>query len=143
MGKITRAEQIAEAVERMKMLNIFGKTREEFRRSGTVNISEPCRLGGTTFGALYWIDDDMKAEVEQFEKENNAVVYHVVRSYAEFGTCDSYLYVSEHADEWEYDRADIKDGYIFAYVKNRDYDDCSEFGSICCEERGGGLVRTA
>ena len=54
----------------------------------------------------------------------------VVRSYTEFGTMDSYLYVSKHKDEWEADRELIKEGQTIAYVINRNDEFCSEIGSI-------------
>lgn len=45
--------------------------------------------------------------------------------------------------EWERDRADLKDGYPFAYVENLSTPDFSEFGSVGIEVCVGRLVRTA
>ena len=41
----------------------------------------------------------------------------------------------------EQDKEDIKDGYVFAYVYNKDCEWCSEFGSIAVRPSFGGLVR--
>ena len=79
--------------------------------------------------------------VEEFEKEYNALVYFGIRSYTAFGKLDSFLYVSDHEDEWEYDNADLKDGYVVAYVYNYDDHWCSELGGIAVKEKFGGLVR--
>lgn len=139
--KATFEQKKAEAVERMKALNIMGKAREEFRRSNKLNMSEATRMGAGVYGILYWLDEQTQAEVKAFEKEHNALVYHVIRSFTEFGTWDSYLFVGDDTEEWEYDREDIKSGYPFAYVNTHDF--CSEFGSIGVREAGGGLIRTA
>lgn len=137
----TFEQKKAEAVERMKALNIMGRAREEFRRSNKLNLSEPCRMGSNVFGILYWLDDETKAEVKQFEAEHNVLVYHVVRNYIDGGIWDNYLFVSDYPEEWEHDRESIRRGYPFAYVNTHDY--CSEFGTIGVRAAGGGLVRTA
>ncbi len=121
---VTREEKKAEAVRRMKLWGIYGPTREQFRKSNLVSISEP------PLGACFWVNDEEKADIEAFEKEYNALVYHVVRSFTEFGTLDTYLYVSDHPEEWEMDLEDLKDGYQCCYVKNHDDPWCSEFGSV-------------
>jgi hypothetical protein len=138
----TREQKKAEAVARMKMLNIIGKAREEFRRSNKLNKSEPCKMFGTTIGALYWLNDEEKAEVKAFEEEYNVLVYHVIHNITkDGGVWDSYLYVDDDSETWEQDRADIRAGYTFAYVNTHDF--CAEFGTIGIKPAGGGVVRTA
>jgi len=124
-----------EALERMKMLNLFENAIKEFQQESKVNMSE-C-------GFLYWLDDDQTKMVSEFETEHDALVYHVIHNYTEFGELLTFFYVSDHEEEWEYDRADLKDGYACAYVKNLDEDAFSEFGSVAFKEQFGGLVRTA
>ena len=77
----------------------------------------------------------------KFEKEYDALVYHVIHTFTEFGELYNFLYVSDHEEEWEMENADIKDGYTFVYVWNKTDDYCSEFGGIAVKERFGGLVR--
>lgn len=127
----------AEAIKRMKALGIFDETIRQFEKENLVSYSEP------PMGANYWLDDDQKKFIKEFEEEYNALVYFVIRSYTQFGKLDSILYVSDYEEEWEMDNADIKDGYALAYVHNYDMEDCSEFGSIGVQGRFGGLVRTA
>ena len=124
-----------EAIKRMKTLDIFTETIRQFKNEELVSYSEP------PLGANYWLDDEQKRIVKEFEEEYNALVYFVIRSYTEFGKLDSFLYVSDHEEEWEMDIEDIKDGYAVAYVYNYDAPEYSEFGSIAVTERFGGLVR--
>lgn len=130
-------KQKEEAVERMKKLGLMPQVIEEFKE-GKLNFSESA-------GFLYWIDEntehDLLNRVKAFEKEYNAVVYHVIHNLTEFGELYSYLYVSAYEEEWEYDRADIDFGYAVAYVENIDDGNCSEFGSIVIKPTNGGLMR--
>ena len=124
-----------EALDRMKMLNLYPNIIKEFQQDNTVNMSE--------LGFLYWLTDEQKQYVSEFETEHDALVYHVIHNYTEFGELLTFFYVSDHEEEWEYDRADLKDGYACAYVKNLDEDAFSEFGSVAFKEQFGGLIRTA
>lgn len=131
-----KALQRQEAIKRMKMLKLHPNAIREFSNDNVINLSEG-------YGALYWLDDTQKELVAKFETKYNAIVYHVIHSFTEFGEMLAFLYVSNHQDEWGYDLDDIKGGYICAYVKNLDDDFCSEFGSIGIKSSFGGLVRTA
>ena len=126
-----------EALKRMKALGIISQTIQQFKKENLVSCSEP------PFGANYWLDDEQKALVEQFEKEHNALVYFVVRSYTVFGKLDALLFISDYEEEWEMENMDIREGYVMSYVHNYDAPYCSEFGSIVVEERSGGLIRVA
>lgn len=129
-------EKKAEAISRMKMFGIYGKAIDEFRRDLTVNRSEP------PFGALYWVEGDDIANLHAWELQHHALVYHVVRSYTEFGAFDAYLFVGDYREEWDNDREDIKAGHALAYVVNRDVPDWSEFGYVGVKVTGAaGLVR--
>ena len=131
-----RAKQEAEAVERMKLLELYPTVITEFINEKVINKSEH-------IGILYWLDDDEKQFVKDFEDEYNAVVYHIVKTYTMIGCMLSVFYVSDAESEWESDREDIKIGEQLCYVKNIDNDDCSEFGYICFRKNCGGLMRTA
>ncbi len=121
---VTREEKMAEAIERMKALRVFKPTIKQFKDDGYISISEP------PFGAFYWAEGDDLKRIREFEEQNNALVYLVVRSYTTFGKMDCYLYVSDYAEEWAQDRDDIKEMQPLAYVYNHDMPDCSEFGCI-------------
>lgn len=135
--KILRERKVEEAVKRMKRLGIINDAIKQFKKSGTVMVSEP------PLGALYWIDDALKQLVQEFEQEHGALVYMVVRSYTTFGKMDSFLYVSDYEEEWEMDNEDIQSGYPMTYTYNYDAPWDSEFGAIGVAGRFGGLIRTA
>jgi len=123
-----------EAIERMKMLDIYEPAIREFEKENVINVSE---YGGI----LFWLNNEQQKIVKEFEEHYNAVVYHLIHNYTEFGELYSLLYVSEHEEEWGYDKDDIKQHYACVYVKNINDDTCSEFGSIGIKSQSGGLER--
>lgn len=131
---MNREERFIEAIERMKMLKLDRKCIETFTK-GKVWESEG-------YGALYEVNQEEQEIIDNFEKNHpNCLVYHMIHNIYEFGECYSMLYVSSDTDEWPQDKEDIKDGYVFAYVYNKDCEWCSEFGSIAVRPSFGGLVR--
>ena len=120
----------------MKLLKLHPNIIREFEREDIVNLSE-------NGGFLYWLTDEQKTFVEEFEETNNALVYHVIHNDTEFGELLTFLYVSDDEEEWQCDSEELADGYACAYVKNVDDDCCSELGGICFKTQYGRLVRTA
>lgn len=134
---VNREAKKTEAVARMKMWDIYPPTRRQFEKEDIISESAP------PLGACYWLDESQLARVREFEKQNNALVYHVIHSFTSFGEMENYLYVSDYPEEWEEDRADIKAGQQLAYVFNNEMPDCSEFGTIGVALTGAaGLRRT-
>lgn len=130
-------EMHVEAVRRMGLMCVHDETIRQFAEEGRISKSEP------PLGAFYWVDNKELEEIRSWETEHGARVYMVVRSYTEYGTMDSYLYVSKHKNEWEADRQLIKDGQTIAYVVNRDDSFCSEIGSIGIRPTPAkGIIRT-
>lgn len=129
----------AEAVKRMKALGIFPQTVRQFEKQGLVSVSEP------PFGAFYWVDDEDRKHIREFEERYDALVYVVVRAWhRELGKMDAYLYVSDSEDEWEWDMEDLKNGCPLAYCFVHDAPQFSEIGSIGIEvTSAAGLKRTA
>lgn len=130
-----REKQKQEAIERMKMLKIYSQTIKEFEKENVINVSEHG-------GILFWLDDEQQEMVKRFEEKYNAVVYHVIHNYTEFGELYSLLYVSQHENEWDYDKDDIKHNIALCYVVNKDEENFSEFGSIGIRPQFGGVIRT-
>ena len=128
--EISLSEKKAEAIKRMKILGIFPDAIEQFEKDDLVSISEP------PYGALYWLDKKTKRQVARFEKKFSALVYIVIRTYSkDFGTMDSYLFVSNYKEEeWQMDIDDLEQGKALAYVYNHDEPMFSEFGSIGIEK---------
>lgn len=134
---ISIEEKKKEAIKRLKKLRVYEEVTEQFEKEGLINMSEP------PFGACYWPTDNELAMIREFEQEHNAVVYHVIRSFMEFGTCDCYLFVSDYEEEWEQEVEYTKRGSAFVYVYNHDEPAFSEFGSVGIKlTPAGGLART-
>lgn len=135
--KVSRIEKKNEAIKRMEVLDIYGPTIEQFENEGLLSYSEP------PLGTNYWLDDEQKKIVRDFEEEHNALVYFVIRSYTNIGVIDSFLFVSDYQEEWVLDNNDIKNGYAYAYVYNYNVPEYSEIGMIGIKSIFGGLVRTS
>ena len=134
---ISIEEKKKEAIKRLKKLRVYEEVIEQFEKEGLINMSEP------PFGACYWPTDNELTMIREFEQEHNAVVYHVIRSFMEFGTCDCYLFVSDYEEEWEQEVEYTKRGSAFVYVYNHDEPAFSEFGSVGIKlTPAGGLART-
>ena len=134
---VSRIEKKKEAIKRMEVLDIYEPTIRQFEKEGLVSYSEP------PLGTNYWLTDEQKKIARDFEEKHNALVYFVTRSYTNFGTMDSFLFVSKYEDEWVLDNNDIRNGYAYAYVYNYDVPEYSEIGLIGIQPRFGGLIRTS
>lgn len=128
----------AEAINRMKTLDLYNPYIKDFKDKDEIFLSE-------TTGGVYEFGENTELcdKVKEFEAEYNGLVYHVIHTFTEFGELYNFLYVSDHQEEWEMDNEDIAAGYALVYVWNKDCDWCSEFGSIGVRGVGGGIVRTA
>lgn len=134
---VSKEEQKAEAIKRLKMLKIHPNVIEEFQ------YKKPL-LNYSYRGFLYWIKDNRWEEIiSDFESKYNAVVYHAIFTPTEFGDLLTLLYVSSHEEEWFMDNEDLEQGFAYAYVANLTDDNCSEIGSVCIEPIFGGVIRTA
>lgn len=132
---VTRKMQIEEGIKRLRKLGVLPKVVSEFKK-GTLNRSE-------NLGLLYWLDDEEIQMVKDFESENNAVVYHVIKTYTtEFGIMYSLLFVSQYEEEWEMDNNYLDENLTFAYVVNVNCPEFSEFGAIGVAPGVGGVKRT-
>ena len=93
-----------EAIKRMQMLGIFRETIRQFKDEDCVSISEP------PHGAFYWAQGEDLKRIKQFEKEHNALVFVVIRSYTNAGKIDSMLFVSDNPEEWWMERTNLMFG---------------------------------
>ena len=130
-----KIKQKQEALSRMRMLDIYYPAIKEFEKENVINVSEHG-------GILFWLDDEQQEMIKRFEEKYNAVVYHVIHNYTEFGELYSLLYVSQHENEWDYDKDDIKHNIALCFVVNKDEECFSEFGSIGIRPQFGGVIRT-
>lgn len=133
---VSREIKKAEAIKRMKAMGIISDAIKQFAEEDVIMVSEP------PLGGLFWLNDEEKKMVQDFEQEYNAFVYLVVRSYTNIGKMDNIFYVSDHKEEWFMDDIDIDENYACVYVVNCDMPDYSEFGSIAWKSVGGSVLRS-
>lgn len=133
--KILREIKKQEAIKRLKTMDIIDDAINQFIEDDIVMVSD------NPFGMLYWLNDDYKKLVAEFEEEYNGLVYIANYCVTEFGRLLSLFYVSDYDEEWEMDNADVEEGYAMVYCINLDCPDFSEFGSIAYESINGGIKR--
>lgn len=133
--KILREIKKQEAIKRLNTMNIIEDAINQFIDDDIVMVSD------NPFGMLYWLNDDYKKLVAEFETEYNGLVYIANYCVTEFGRFLSLFYVSDYDEEWEMDNEDIAEGYAMVYCINLDCPDFSEFGSIAYESINGGIKR--
>ena len=119
----------------MRCMGIIKDAIKQFEKEDVVMVCEP------PIGGLYWLNDEEKKMVQEFEQEHDALVYLVVRSFTNIGKMDNIFYVSNYEEEWYADRDDIAENLACVYVVNHDMPDCSEFGTIAYKGVGGGILR--
>jgi hypothetical protein len=136
--KVSMETKKAEAIKRMKALDLYKPYINLFEKADEIFMSEMT-------GGVYEFSEntELVAKVKEFETENNALVYHVIHTSTQFGELYNFLYISDHQEEWEMDNEYISGGYALAYVWNKTDEWCSEFGSIGVRGKFGGIVRTA
>ena len=89
-----RELQKEEALKRMQMMNLLPEVVDNFKKHQELYKSE-------FTGVLYWLNEEEKAIVEEFEKTYGGMVFHIIKNYTEFGKLLSLLYVSKYPEEWE------------------------------------------
>ncbi len=134
--KVSREAKKKEAVRRMRMLQIYPQTRLQFERKNLVSVSEP------PFGACFWLSDEQKERVREFEEHYNALVYFGIVSVTTDGILENYLYVSDDEEEWSLDREDILGGETMVWCYNAFDPQSSELGRIAIKRTiAAGLKR--
>ncbi len=132
----TMEEMKNEAIKRMEKLGLMKECIDAFKEGKVWSSQEQ--------GALYELNEERMEIVRQFENGHDVpyLVYHVIISHAEFGTCFNMLFVSPYKDEWEMDDEDIHNNTPLVMCKNLDDPFCDDMGSIGVRAVNGGLVRT-
>ena len=133
---ITREEKKIKAVELLKKLDIYRPYIKGLQKEDNVCFFE-------NYGGYWaWQEPDLMKKVKELEEEHNCLVYAITHEYTSIGEMYSFLIVTDYEEEW--DTLLEKYGnqfYAFAYVLNKDDDDCSEFGTVALSSFGGGIRR--
>lgn len=133
---IEREIKKEKAIENLKKLDIYKPYIKGFKNEDNICYFE--NYGG------YWAyqEPGLIEKVKELEEKYNCLVYAITHEYTEIGEMYSFLIITDY--EEELDTLLEKYGnqyYAFAYVWNKDDDDCSEFGTIAISSFGGGIRR--
>ena len=134
--KITNEIKKQKAIELMNKLNIYKPYIRGFETDNKVCFFE-------NFGGFWaYQEPELAAKIKEIEKTYNILVYAVTHEYLEFGECYDFFYIPDYKHEWKYALIPQKDiFYSYAYVWNKNDDNCSEFGRIGVLSFGGGIKR--
>lgn len=122
-------EQIAESKKRIELLGL------EPRFSDKLYMSDRYYIREVKDGEM-----DLIRAINNFEKNYNAYVYHIIYTKSNFGNLYSMLYVSNNTEEWKADRKDLQNKECYAYVYNKSNEVCSEIGLIGVEKADTNLL---
>ncbi len=134
----TKEQRKEVALKALKQLDIYKPYIEGFKDNDQVCFYE--NFSG------YWVyqEPEIEAKMKEIEKKYNCTVYAITHEYTEFGECYDFLIVTDYPEEWnEVVCSEGNRHYVFAYVRNKDDEWCSEFGTIGVQSFGGGIRRIA
>ena len=149
LEKASREEMKKEALQRLEMLKVHENVTSDLENENILNKSE------YSFGILYWLNNEEKTTVEEFENKYNVFVYHVIKTNAtDFGFIYDLLFITDekelHLESnnisdvkvldkelWLEERKRLKAGIVLSHTKSQ----FSESGDIAIKNVNGGLVR--
>ncbi|EAF0758373.1 hypothetical protein CDS26_15025 [Listeria monocytogenes] len=99
--------------------------------------------GGIITNQVKNVTDELMSMIRNFEEKETCLVYHVTETEALGTKFVNLFFVSNREGEWHFDREDIREGYVVAYVINLYALELSEIGSIQIEKRNGEIYRIA
>ena len=132
----TREEKKIKAIELMKKLDIYKPYIKGFKNEDTVCYFE--NYGG------YWAyqEPGLIEKVKEIEEQYNCLIYAITHEYTSIGEMYSFLIITDYEEEWSTLLEKYGNQYYgFAYVWNKDDEECSEFGTIALSSFGGGIRR--
>ena len=133
---IEREIKKQKAIENLKKLDIYKPYIKGFKNEDNICYFE-------NYGGYWaWQEPELIEKVKELEEKYNCLVYAITHEYTEIGEMYSFLIITDY--EEELDTLLEKYGnqyYAFAYVWNKDDEDCSEFGTIALSSFGGGIRR--
>lgn len=118
----TREKMHEEAIERMKMLGMRPDIIEAFEKQDKIIVS----VGDSK---LYVANENLLAQIRNFEQNYNACVFYGIYNETEIGTLYYLLYVSNDEDGWKEERILIKGCSSIAYFL---FDGYPEFSQLEC-----------
>jgi len=121
-----------EAIKRMKKL---------FLSSRTVSMYGKGLLCKSFEGKLFELNAQERDAVDEYERDNNVYIYHVMQVNTNFGMIYMYLYVPTDDGTWEEEKDDIDNGLVLCYANNINNPSLSQNGDISFKTVFGALRR--
>jgi len=90
---------------------------------------------------LFELNAQEKDAVEDYERDNNVYVYHVIQVNTNYGMIYMYLYVPTDDDTWEDENEDIDNGLVLCYACDISNPSLSQKGEISFKTIFGALRR--
>lgn len=136
----TREELKKHCIDNLNRIGSYKPYTNAFKK-GTITKYEG--YGGYYLDPSY--DDTLIECIKETEEQYGGMVYAVIHQYTDFGEIYTMLWASGYEEDYEYDVEDGDRGtyYVMAYVWNKSYEECSEFGSVGIKPAFGGLIRVA
>lgn len=116
----------------LRLLKIHINAIYDYKNKDKLNRSE-------NNGILFWLEDDEKQLVDNFEKENtNCKVYHLIKTNTiDFSTVYDLLYVVDDEDFMKQAKANLKDNLVLSHTISP----FPESGLISVKSVNGGIIR--
>lgn len=141
MNKYATREEMKEiALGYMTQLGLSENVINDFKNEDLLNESE-------NGGYLYWLNDDEKKIVDDYESESGNLVFHVIHSFMQIDGVDepfemyNLLIVTKYNEDREFEAEGVRERFVESYVYNKSVPEFSEYGSITVRQKIGGLVR--
>lgn len=141
MNKYATREEMKEiALGYMTQLGLSENVINDFKNEDLLNESE-------NGGYLYWLNDEEKKIVDDYESESGNLVYHVIHNFMQIEGVDepfemyNLLIVTKYNEDREFEAEGVRERFVESYVYNKSVPEFSEYGSITVRQKIGGLVR--
>ena len=115
---------------REKKIEALGRMSELGIHEVVIKLFEMGKICFCESGMFTLLRDEDLERIREFERQYNTLVFIVIRDTTSLGVLDSFLFVSDYPEEWEYDRRAFKNGEAVAYVYNHNTPYYSDMGSI-------------
>ncbi len=90
---------------------------------------------------LFELNAQERDSVEDYERDNNVYIYHVIQVNTNFGMIYMYLYVPTDDNTWIDENDDIDNGLVLCYANNISNPSLSQNGDISFKTVFGALRR--
>lgn len=121
-----------EAVLRMKELEFSAEDIDKFKKEGKISYV----MEG---GSKHPINALDQKQIQGLSKKG-FLVYAAVRQLTMFGKMTAYILVSNHTEDWAFERENLQSNTLLSYVYNHDVPKFSELGNIVVKRLPKGLL---